>query len=450
DMRRLAANVPRQEAGRYSAAELVLSRANKSVRLFEHVCDSLASGRQPDTARITDVGYLMRTTAVYGNGKFGISDRGRIAGRPELAGPFQAEMLTVYLIRCFTHDHVEHVARRRSAGRFVPLRRDLKRFLGIGNATGLGMAPFLVNHPILIHNWVQARETALARVRGVDRAEPARRRRFGKLLARCRIHAAQWRVADALQQAGIDALERELRSIERFCEEGVLDDDRPWDALYRLAEARMSLETQECLAGLMIELYPELVDELEEGMSAQSDSVLDPAASVGRLRRLVEELYGWALEVDFRQPDSQRWFWYMSEAKLEPRLGEREVDEGADRELPLAVARDVQALHRRLGSLDPATPVAKLLLAEPGLRHVVRRVQTTGAYPYSEIRDNLVGAGCRPIDLLRFKLAFFGASKFDPKSDRWTRITMYQGAPLADELTAADADDWCFPVAPDA
>ena len=66
--------------------------------------------------------------------------------------------------------------------------------------------------------------------------------------------------------------------------------------------------------------------------------------------------------------------------------------------------------------------------------------------PYGEIRDNLSGAGCLPIDILRCKLAFFGAIKFDPKSDRWTRITMYQGAPGFTELTRANADDWAFPV----
>ena len=51
----------------------------------------------------------------------------------------------------------------------------------------------------------------------------------------------------------------------------------------------------------------------------------------------------------------------------------------------------------------------------------------------------------RPIDILRSKLSFFGATKFDPKSDRWTRITMYQQAPLPSELHNADADDWGFP-----
>ncbi|MEM9852794.1 MAG: hypothetical protein AAF761_12460, partial [Pseudomonadota bacterium] len=79
DIARLAANVPLQEAGRVSERELTLSRANRSVRLWEHVVEALAAGRQPDAARIDEVGYLMRTTAVYGSGKFGAQDRAAIA-----------------------------------------------------------------------------------------------------------------------------------------------------------------------------------------------------------------------------------------------------------------------------------------------------------------------------------------------------------------------------------
>ena len=71
DLDRLEANIPLQEAGRCSASELVLSRANKSVRLFNYVAECLAEGNQPDMAELSPVGYLMRTTAVYGNGKFG-------------------------------------------------------------------------------------------------------------------------------------------------------------------------------------------------------------------------------------------------------------------------------------------------------------------------------------------------------------------------------------------
>ena len=48
--------------------------------------------------------------------------------------------------------------------------------------------------------------------------------------------------------------------------------------------------------------------------------------------------------------------------------------------------------------------------------------------------------------MLRAKLAFFGAAKFDPRSTLWTRITLYQGAPLPDEIRNPDADDWWLPV----
>ena len=83
DVERLRENVPLQEAGRVSESELSLSRANRSVRLFEYVVDCLSKGLQPDQKMITDVGYLMRTTAVYGSGKFGAADREVIADRPE-------------------------------------------------------------------------------------------------------------------------------------------------------------------------------------------------------------------------------------------------------------------------------------------------------------------------------------------------------------------------------
>ena len=31
------------------------------------------------------------------------------------------------------------------------------------------------------------------------------------------------------------------------------------------------------------------------------------------------------------------------------------------------------------------------------------------------------------------------------KADRWVRITMYQHAPLPDELMQREADDWIYP-----
>ena len=64
DIDRLNDNVPKQEVGRLSYKELTLSRANKSVRVFDHVVDSLSNGEQPNKEILSKVGYLYRTTAV--------------------------------------------------------------------------------------------------------------------------------------------------------------------------------------------------------------------------------------------------------------------------------------------------------------------------------------------------------------------------------------------------
>jgi hypothetical protein len=84
-------------------------------------------------------------------------------------------------------------------------------------------------------------------------------------------------------------------------------------------------------------------------------------------------------------------------------------------------------------------------MAHPEHRHITRRAQLVSHYPYGEIRDNTIAAEMRPIDLLRCKLSFFGATKFDPRSDRWLRITMFQGAPFPDELAALDPDSLVYP-----
>ena len=123
------ANIPLQEAGRCHPFDLVLSRANKSVRLFRHVVECLASGRQPTFAKVAEVGYLMRTTAVYGNGKYGIGDFEAVRAGGVFSLPFQAEMLTVYLARALSFDLVEHIDTPGAdrAGRSRPARGPLPR-----------------------------------------------------------------------------------------------------------------------------------------------------------------------------------------------------------------------------------------------------------------------------------------------------------------------------------
>ncbi|MDQ0315593.1 hypothetical protein [Amorphus orientalis] len=447
DIERLSQNVPHQEAGRCSPSELVLSRANRSVRVFDHMVEALAAGRQPDAELVASVGYLMRTTAVYGNGKFGIADRAKVDDRPELAGPFQAEMLNVYLIRCFTLDLVEHIARHRAPGTFVPLDGPTRRRLGIGNSTGLGMAPFLANQPVLINNWITARETALARVRSLDAVPAAKAAAFRERLAEARAHVGEWRVDDTRQSDRIEGLATDLAAFADWLDAtDPFAGPAPFDAVYRHAEAAYGLEAQELIVSLCLEPNGDLVDPLVTTMAATEGLKFEAGMTVGRLKDLIASHYRWALEIDFSAPHAQKRFWYVSEEKLEPRLGERDEEPGADREMPLAIARDVRALADLLDDFRDDQLVVEVTLARPEARYAAARVQTIARHPYGEIRDNLIDADCLPIDLLRCKLSFFGASKFDPKSDRWTRITMFAGAPLPDELTP-ETGDW-FLLAP--
>lgn len=434
DLDRLAANVPLQEAGRVGPHELTLSRANRSVRLFAHVVERLAAGQQPDVEQIASVGYLMRTTAVYGSGKFGAADYRDLSTRAECLPPFQPEMLTVWLIRQFTVDIVEHLAQVRGGAQAVRLDARLKAALGVGNSTGLGMAPFLVRHPVLLNNWVMVREEALSRVRALDRATPAQKSALRVTVRQAIENAAAWRSEHPLQVVKLADLRCDLSAIAVQVE--VMEGPHPWDALWRWGEGALSLEGQEALFAAMLEPHGDLIDGLADCLGADEGATqrLRGAMRLDTLRAVLRDRYAWALGIDFDNPQARARFWYVSQEKLEPRLGERASDEGAGREHPLDTARMAQALWRALHGEPDGETVAGFVLRHPEHRQAVRRAQIAARHPYAEVRDNLIAHDMLPIDLMRFKLANFGASHFDPRSDKWVRISLFQNAPYPLDL----------------
>ncbi len=475
DLQRLGGHVPKQEGARLDASELALSRANKSVRLFNYVVDCLAAGRQPDQSKLAPVGYLMRTTAVYGAGKFGAADRQNWMHRPEFDGSFQPEMMSVWLIRAFTIDLVNHMAKCRAPGQAVELDASVRRSLGVGNSTGLGMAPFLVNHPVLLHSWINARETALAVVRNLNNVTEnelaEKKTRLLKLLQANRVIAMEWLSEHELQQqkiselmAGIDSLIESLESAT--INQQLLSSATPWNTLYTHAEKLTGPEAQELLVSLLIELYPEQVDDLAADMSAQEEDNfrIDGQLPLHEFHAMTTRLYQWALDEDFQQAGSIARVWYVSEEKLEPRLGERFEEDLEPYEQPLAPARDIASLHSDVLKFTESwqtgasqknadenqqqqnhpkeqnATLANFLLLHPQHRHAARRVLAVARYPYAELRDNTIAADMLPIDMLRCKLSFFGATKFDPRSDRWLRITLFQHLPYPDEITTMDPD----------
>ena len=444
DIERLRKNVPKQEVGRCSFKELALSRANKSVRVFNHVVESLSSGKQPDKELLNKVGYLYRTTAVYGSGKFGLADRYRIKDRPEINGPFRIEMMLVYLVRQFTFDQVNHIAEKKNPNNFVKLDNNLSRQLGIGNSTGLGMAPFIINHPALLHQWIYVREEALKQIREIKHVTNNELGIFKKCLEFSRKNIDNWNTSSQFQKAKIKQLKQDIQKFESEYDLSINNCEYFWNKTYKWIEENLSYEGIEYIVSLMMEPYDNIVSHLVPQMSADEDQFFNipTERSTKELKEIIEKSYPNILVIDFSMKKSNENFWFISKNKEEPRIASRFEEDGSQLEQPLAIARDIKELYNRL-SLDKNQKLSKFLENNNDLRHVVRRCYVLEKLPYAEIQDNSIDAELMPIDMLRLKLSFFGAQKFDPRSDKWLRICMYQGAPLMHEINLSN-DTWIY------
>ena len=446
DIERLRNEVPKQEVGRLSYKELTLSRANKSVRVFNHVVDSLSEGKQPNTSLLSSVGYLYRTTAVYGSGKFGLADRFRIKDREEIYGPFRLEMMLVYLVRQFTFDQVNHVAKNKNPKKAINLDPEICKSLGIGNSTGLGMAPFIVNHPTLLNNWVLARETVLKEIREIKKVEKKDSDLFMKYLKKSIKNITSWNTDSEYQQKKIKFLLKDLNDFISFIEKNFnFSNEFAFNKIYLWLEQNSGDECIEYIVSMMMEPYDQIVNPQINKMSSEEELQFNIPTNrtVFDLRDILENKYKQILKIDFSKNENNQNFWFISKNKEEPRLADRFEEKGADLEQPLAIARDIKRLYEALSISKNSSTIDRFLLKNNHLRHVVRRAFIVEKFPYSEIQDNTIGKSIVPIDMLRLKLSFFGALKFDPRSDKWLRICMFQGAPLPEHLKNYD-DGWVY------
>ena len=446
DIDRLKNEVPKQEVGRLTYKELTLSRANKSVRVFNHVVESLSNGSQPDLDLLKKVGYLYRTTAVYGSGKFGLADRFRIKNREEINGPFRLEMMLVYLVRQFTFDQVNHVAKSKNPKKAVNLDLKICKNLGIGNSTGLGMAPFIVNHPTLLNNWILSRETALKKIREIKLVKTKDSDLFKTCVRDSIKNITSWNTESEYQLKKINHLLKDVKKFLNFVENKFnFETDYPFNKIYLWLEKETCEECIEYIVSIMMEPFSEITEPLVKKMSSDEEKYFNIPTNrtVKELRFIIEKKYSKILSINFEKQANFKKFWFISKNKEEPRLADRFEEHGSDLEQPLAIARDIKKLYDVLKVSKNNLTIDQFLIDNSDLRHVVRRAFIIEKFPYSEIQDNTISENIVPIDMLRLKLSFFGALKFDPRSDKWLRICMFQGAPLPNELKNYD-DQWVY------
>jgi hypothetical protein len=321
---------------------------------------------------------------------------------------------------------------------------NIARNLGIGNSTGLGMAPFIVNHPALLNQWVHSREKALQAIRKLPEVTNEELEKFHSYLSTIQENIKFWKTDSEYQIKKNMELSEDLIQFKKYLSKTSLEKFF-WNSLYLWVEENTQPECCELIVSLLMEVYPDLVEPLSYEMSIDEEDYfdIDTSRTIGDICNLIENRYGWLIDINFETKDNIYNFWYYSKNKQEPRMSDRFNEEGAELELPLAIARDINLLYKQLKNHDPMEYLSKYLQKSQEYRHVLRRIFICEKLPYSEIQDNTISKSLIPVDMLRLKLSFFGATRFDPRSDRWVRITMYQGAPLMKEISLSD-DTWSY------
>ncbi|WP_150467947.1 hypothetical protein [Francisella sp. SYW-9] len=436
-------NVPKQEYGRNSNKILVLARANKSVRVFDHILKSLKEGKQPNLKTLAEVGYILRTTAVYGNGKFGICDFNLLENNSDFNLAFEAQMCAVYILRQFSIDWIHFIAKQQAESTATVLDKKIQRYIGIGNATGLGMAPFLINHPCVIDQWISEREKVLSLIFDLD-ISYNKRNKVLSFVKRAQQYLKEIVTIDEQQNLlNIQAV-KDINIII-ISLENISINNTKWDKIIKNNET-LSFEAQEIFISCLLEAYPEYTDPHSLNMTLVSeDLALSPCMTIKEMKELLQNKYDWAISINFSKPENNYWFWYSSENKEEPRLGIRGSELGDDKELPLDIARQVSDFYKIIITQASENKLLQFIIDNPQYGPITRRICTMDSKLMGDIQINILAKDMLPIDLLRCKLSFLGATKFDPRSDRWVRVTFFQGAPL---LSEANNDDWLFPLCP--
>ena len=308
------------------------------------------------------------------------------------------------------------------------------------------MAPFIVNHPTLLNNWILCRETALKKIREIKNVNNEDSILFKNCVRDSIKNITSWNTESEYQQKKIKHLLNDVRKFTDFVEKKFdFKKDHPFNEIYLWLEKETCDECIEYIVSIMMEPYNEIIEPLIKQMSSEEEKYFNIPTNrtTDELRKIIEKKYSNILSINFKKEENFKKFWFISKNKEEPRLADRFEEQGSELEQPLAIARDIKRLHDKLTLLKTDLTIDKFLIDNSDLRHVVRRAFIIEKFPYSEIQDNTISEKIVPIDMLRLKLSFFGALKFDPRSDKWLRICMFQGAPLPEELKNYD-EQWVY------
>lgn len=449
DIDQAAIEIPKLYAGRATPGTLVWCRSNRSLRLFDHVVENLAQGEQPDLDELLDVGYLMRNTGLDGNGTFGTRSFLDIEPGHPLGIPYHAQMLAAYLMREFSFDLVEHLARQVNP-HAIPLSPEYKRALGLGNGSGLGLLFFVNTHPALINRWLTLRQEAIAHACEIAITKDSpHAHRITELLQR----AARFYREDPFTYRAFEHPDEIATGVEAADVHlaGLLADGEPTSGgrLLEDLDQQISAEAWEVVAAILLEIDAEHADNALLCEAASELLVRDPRMTLTELDALLRSEYAWAIDIDMGAPGARYYTWYKSRDAEEPRRGPAQDVHGG-RNWALDLVTDVQAIQSEITTRPGDQTVAVLLAEHPELRSSIERIQGLQGTFYHSPHMNMLDAGFKAVRIIRFmNAAFHGLDRTVDSLDRNVLGLLFQGAPTRHDITNGRHADWIYPRRPD-
>ena len=450
----------RQEApklyhGRATPDTLTWFRANRSTRFFDDSVAALAAGSQPDAEKLWNAGYAMRNSGVNGNGTFGTRTFRTLESDHPLRGSLVAEMLSAYMMRVFSIDLMNHLACEAGGITAVQLNPAMSRYLGVGNASAMGLMHFTSNWPKLINRWMLLREKCIERAKMLDlNAEPKLLDRLITLTERLIIYRDEDKTPYIRYPSGpklateLCCVHKDLCSLRSHLEVGVLEDPAPLIGFCASIEERFHPHTTETLLSLLIDLVPDYADQQIRTLTINEEVVGVPEMGAGELQELIRVEYAWVFKMNLDAPEAQHFIWYKSRNAEEPRRGPRtDIDE--KHELVLDVPRQVVELDAALVAAPSGQSVSRFLIENPDLRKIVTRVQSLNGLPYHTPHADIMHRDFVPTHIT--KLLNSGLHGLDKTVEVGHHLcgVLFQGAPLPDEIASGTANtDWTNPARP--
>ena len=134
------------------------------------------------------------------------------------------------------------------------------------------MAPFIVNHPTLLHKWIYNREKALKDIRSIENVKDDEFVFFKNCLTKSRSIIDTWLTDSQYQNKKINSLKSDLIKFDKFIEKDCsIKLKYLWNIIYLWVEKNLNEECIEYIVSMMMEPYDKIIDPLIANMSSEEE-----------------------------------------------------------------------------------------------------------------------------------------------------------------------------------